>query len=181
MKDNNGLEDFYNLEKKLFEATEKQRSREFHERKKGFTNSPSSSSHKSIISKEKLALIVIVFILGIFALPMAQAYLIRSKISVAIQETQELQQRIADSIIFKSPNPTTNNLPEHTSIDQKSHQIKIDIGESGKQLVSGMGYIYLKPTVVEDKDIVKWTCNVQGTGIHEDYLPDNCRLSKKIK
>jgi hypothetical protein len=124
-------------------------------------------------------LIVIVFILGVIALPIAQAYLIRSKISVAIQETEVIQKNLADKIIFKNK-PTTNTpLPKYTLIDQQLNQIKIDIGKEGKQLVTGTGYITLTPTITKDKDTVQWRCTAFGSGIHEDYLPGNCKLIKK--
>ncbi|WP_150466775.1 pilin [Francisella sp. SYW-9] len=178
MKDNNSFKDFYNLEKKVFEATEKQRTHEFHQRKKGFKSRFVSASRKSLVSKEKLLLMVAIFILGVVSLPMLEAYLIRSKISVAIQETEVAQKDIIDNIMFKNSS-SINALPKHTSVDKKLNQIKINIGESGKQLVTGKAYLTLTPTVTKGKDTVKWRCRAFGGGIHEDYLPGNCKLIKK--
>ncbi|MED7787657.1 pilin [Francisella sp. 19X1-34] len=177
MKDENDFKDFYNLEKKLFEATEKQRSRDFHKRKKGFKSNLVSASRKSIISKEKLLLMVAIFILGVVSLPMVEAYLIRSKIAVAIQETEVVRKDIADNLIFKNDSPI-ETLPKHTSVDKKLNQIKINIGKTGKHLVADSGYITLTATISKDKDTVQWKCGAFGKGIHEDYLPSTCKLVK---
>ena len=170
MKDNNGFEGFYNLEKRLFEQQEKERQADLRERKKSFQSNSMSYTRRSIISKEKLTMIVIFIILMILIFPIAQAQIIESKISNVIQESDEIRKDIADSIIFNDKYRPIK-LPKFITINKNSRQITIDIGQKGKKIVNGTGYIYLDPVVIKDKDTIKWQCRASGTGIKENYLP----------
>ncbi|MED7819820.1 MULTISPECIES: hypothetical protein [unclassified Francisella] len=101
-----------------------------------------------------------------------------NSLSNIIQENDEVMKNIVDDLIFDKDTHQINNLPEFTSIKQNTHQIQIDIGYTGKKIVNGIGYIYLSPKRNNDKNIVAWECTAYGSGIREDYLPNNCVIKK---
>ena len=179
MENNNGFEDFYNLERKIFEASDRQRVLELNERKKLYKGRSSTpSSRKSVITREKM-LLIIIFIMLIFLIrPVAQAYFIKSKISNVIQESDEIRKNIVDSLMYSNENYTIDSLPKNIYINKTLNNLKIDIGQTGKKIVNGLGYIYLDPIISKNKNFIRWQCKASGTGIKEGYLPNNCRLLK---
>ncbi|MEY8714306.1 hypothetical protein AB9G26_03360 [Francisella philomiragia] len=123
-----------------------------------------------------LILIILFFLL----FPIAQAYLIKSKISNCIRETDEVRKEVAFSIRFDDKFNNLN-LPKDVYVEQQNNitKVKIDVGQTGKKIVNGSGYIFLTPTFSKTNGKLVWRCNALGTGLQENYLPGNCKLLKK--
>ncbi|MED7820161.1 MULTISPECIES: hypothetical protein [unclassified Francisella] len=83
MSNDKQFKDFYTLELKILEENEKQRLAAINARKNMNKSKTSSSTYnrRNIISKERLIIVVTVFILSLLLFPIAQNYLIKSNIS----------------------------------------------------------------------------------------------------
>ncbi|GAB4221888.1 MAG: hypothetical protein Kow0076_1330 [Francisella sp.] len=173
---------FYNLELEEFKESRHKIEENLEKKQKYYSRRRGYYSDYEIISKEKLMLILIMVVLFLVIFPIAQAYIVKSRISATMQEIEEELKEVIFAMRFDKLLDNAS-LPRHVYVDQynSTRRVTIDIGQTGKKIVNGTGYLVLIPSINTKTDTVQWKCTAFGTGIQENYLPNNCKLIKQPK